>query len=407
MRLLPSIRYGTAGYPEATARRLRVVNIAAWISTPLAAGFALPQLLDPYPGLWKSGIVNVLAALLLATVPLFHRLGPTAAPLAFTIIAYATIFLDCLLLGVGTGMQFYYLAIAALVIFFLGPKRFVLSAALAAVAGLLIIVLEMLVPRNTGLQPPTVMLASFIATIIASCVILFTIVSYGVREVERENARSESLLVNILPAAIAGRLKAGAGTIIADRYEEASILFADMEGFTARASDTAPEDLVQFLNRVFTDFDHLVERHGLEKIKTTGDAYMVVSGVPLPRRDHAQALAQLALDLRDAAAGLVDRQGRSVPIRFGIACGPVVAGVVGARRFFYDVWGDAVNVASRMESTGEPGRIQVSQDVHERLKGEFLLESRGVIDVKGKGEMHTWFLIGRKLLVGLRTGGSP
>ena len=133
-----------------------------------------------------------------------------------------------------------------------------------------------------------------------------------------------------------------------------------------------------------------------EKIKTTGDAYMVVSGVPARRTDHAQALARLALDMRDLAMDFRDPHGRSVPIRLGIASGPVVAGVVGARKFFYDVWGDAVNVASRMESTGELGKIQVSEDTYERLKDEFVLEDRGLIDVKGKGQMLTWFLVGRR-----------
>jgi adenylate cyclase len=147
---------------------------------------------------------------------------------------------------------------------------------------------------------------------------------------------------------------------------------------------------------VFTDFDRLVENHGLEKIKTTGDSYLVVSGVPVPRPDHVQALADLALEMRAAAADLRDPHGRSVPIRIGIASGPVVAGVVGTRKFFYDVWGDAVNVASRMESTGVAGKIQVSQDVYERLKDEFALEDRGPIDVKGKGRMLTWFLMGRR-----------
>ena len=166
-------------------------------------------------------------------------------------------------------------------------------------------------------------------------------------------------------------------TLIADRYDEASILFADMAGFTASASDTAPDDLVQFLNRVFCDFDRLVERHGLEKIKTTGDSYMVVSGVPVLRPDHAAALARLALEMREAAADLRDPHGRSVPIRIGISSGPVVAGVVGTRKFFYDVWGDAVNVAARMETTGVAGKIQVSQETYERLKDEFVLEARG------------------------------
>jgi adenylate cyclase len=396
MRLLPNIRYGTDPYPETIARRLRALNITAWIAAALSTGFAITQLLDPAPDLWKPGVVNVVAALIFTAIPLLHRLGALAAPLAFSITAYVAIFLDCFLMGIGTGMQFYYLVITALVILFLGTEHVVMSAVLCAVAAVLIIALETFVPRNTGLQMAEMTFASFIITTVASCAILFTIVLYGVREAEREHARSESLLANILPATIASRLKRRAESVIVDSYDAASILFADMAGFTARTSDTAPDKLVQFLNRVFTDFDLIVESHGLEKIKTTGDSYMVVSGVPAPRPDHAQALGRLALDLRDSASGLLDPRGRSVPVRFGIASGPVVAGVVGTRKFFYDVWGDAVNVASRMESTGEPGKIQVSQDTFERLNGEFVLESRGVIDVKGKGEMQTWFLIGRR-----------
>ncbi len=230
------------------------------------------------------------------------------------------------------------------------------------------------------------------------------IVVYALREAARAEAaaeheyeRSESLLVNILPATIADRLKSRPETVIADKFEAASILFADMAGFTARASETAPDDLVHFLNRVFTDFDRLVERHGLEKIKTTGDAYMVVSGVPVSRPDHAQALARLALEMRDVAMDLRDPHGRVVPIRIGISSGPVVAGVVGTRKFFYDVWGDAVNVASRMELTGAVGKIHVSQETYERLKEDFVLEDCGEIEVRGKGRMRTWFLVSKAL----------
>jgi class 3 adenylate cyclase len=213
---------------------------------------------------------------------------------------------------------------------------------------------------------------------------------------EAQYKRSEALVANILPASIADRLKEPERSIIADKYDDASVLFADIVGFTERASITAPADLVRFLDRLYSAFDALVEKHGLEKIKVSGDSYMVVSGVPRPRPDHVHALADLALDMADIAAEMKDSHGRSVPLRMGLACGPVVAGVVGSRRFFYDVWGDAVNVASRMESTDSEGRIQVPELVYERLEDEFVLRERGYVDVKGKGIMRTWYLVGRK-----------
>jgi adenylate cyclase len=213
---------------------------------------------------------------------------------------------------------------------------------------------------------------------------------------EREYQRSESLLANILPASVAARLKDPTRNVIADKYDDASILFADIAGYTKRASDSTPSDLVRFLDRLYTDLDALVDRHGLEKVKTSGDSYMVVSGVPRPREDHIEALACLALDMADAVSGLKDPEGQAVPLRIGLAAGPVVAGVVGARKFFYDVWGDAVNVASRMETTDVEGRIQVPENVYERIKHAFVLEERGEVDVKGKGVMNTWYLIGRR-----------
>jgi adenylate cyclase len=243
------------------------------------------------------------------------------------------------------------------------------------------------------------MFLNFVACVTGTCGILFFVMFHAVRgmdraeaETERQYARSEALLTNILPASVATRLK-GADAVIADRVADASILFADIAGFTARASNTNPEDLVRFLNVAFSAFDGLVERHGLEKIKTAGDAYIVVSGVPESRADHAQALAQFALDLRDLARGRVDMDGHAVPFRIGISSGPVVAGVVGTRRFFYDVWGDAVNVAARMESTGVESEIHVSDDFRKRLNEEFVLSDRGEVEVKGKGVMRTWLLL--------------
>jgi adenylate cyclase len=285
----------------------------------------------------------------------------------------------------------------------LGVDRIVLASALAAVLAATVIALEVIVPYKTGVQPDWAYRLGFILTVISAWVMVVAVVWYVLREVRRarrameaEYERSETLLANILPATIAERLKDPTRNIIADKYDDASILFADIAGYTERASDTTPSDLVRFLDRLYTDLDALVDRHGLEKVKASGDSYMVVSGVPQPRDDHMEALACLALDMADAVADLKDPQGREVPLRIGLAAGPVVAGVVGARKFFYDVWGDAVNIAARMETTDVEGRIQVPHDVYERLKHAFLLEERGDVDVKGKGVMHTWYLVGRR-----------
>jgi guanylate cyclase len=206
--------------------------------------------------------------------------------------------------------------------------------------------------------------------------------------------RAESLLLNILPGSIAERLKESPQTI-ADQFPAASVLFADVVDFTPRSDGLTAAEVVGLLDRLFGEFDTLAERYGLEKIKTIGDAYMVASGVPDPRPDHARVLALLALDMvaatrSDGAVGDLD-----LVLRVGINSGPVVAGVIGRKRFLYDLWGDAVNTASRMESQGTPDRIQITRATYELIKDEFECEYRGTIPVKGKGDMETWHLIAK------------
>ena len=209
-----------------------------------------------------------------------------------------------------------------------------------------------------------------------------------------ERERSERLLRNVLPGPIATRLKQG-DEVIADRFPEVTVLFADLVDFTRRSRGTAPEKVVRVLDDLFTAFDGLAERLGLEKIKTIGDAYMVVGGLPEPRPDHAQAVAEMALALRQEVVHHLDPAGRPLTLRIGIDSGPVVAGVIGRRKFSYDLWGDTVNTASRMESTGAAGRIQVTERAYMQLRGCYRFERRGPIQVKGKGVLDTWFLVAR------------
>jgi adenylate cyclase len=323
--------------------------------------------------------------------------------LAYVTVTYAAIFLICSMLGTDSGMQLQYAAVAAGSVLVIGTERILLLAAICGVAVALAIALELLIPHDTGLLTPREMLENFIVCVVGTSFILFLIVFYAVREMnraeaiaEREFNRSEALLANILPLPIIGRLKARAEPLIADGYDDVSVLFADLAGSTARASEMPPADFVRFLNGLFSIFDDLVQQCGLEKIKTSGDGYMVVGGAPVARPDHAAALARLALAMRDATQALRDPSGHPVPVRIGLASGPVVAGVIGTRKFFYDVWGDAVNVASRMETTGLPGMIQVSDDIYRRLKDAFDFEERGARDVKGKGVMQTWLLLRAK-----------
>lgn len=213
------------------------------------------------------------------------------------------------------------------------------------------------------------------------------------REVELEQARSDELLHNVLPVTIAHRLRNGPGAI-ADSAPSVSVLFSDIVGFTPVSEALEPEELVQLLDTMFRAFDALCDQRGVEKIKTVGDAYMAVAGLPDPDEDHAASMAELALDMQRTLARLSSTWPSPIAMRIGIASGPVVAGVIGQRKFTYDLWGDTVNTASRMESHGRPHRIQVSAATHALLEDRYAFSDAQVVDVKGKGPMTTYFLLG-------------
>ena len=219
------------------------------------------------------------------------------------------------------------------------------------------------------------------------------LVKQRTRELIEEKHTSERLLLNVLPLPIADRLKNGESLIV-DRFDSVTVLFADIVGFTALSSRTTPEKLVTMLNEVFSAFDKLAEKHGLEKIKTIGDAYMIVAGIPTPMADHSIAMAHMAIDMIAAITEYATRTRSDLSIRIGINSGSVVAGVIGQKKFIYDLWGDTVNVAARMESTGVAGRIHLSEATSVLLRDEFELEPRGQIEIRGKGMMTTYMLVG-------------
>jgi adenylate cyclase len=266
-------------------------------------------------------------------------------------------------------------------------------AAFVATILLALVLSEVVRPDGADLPEAFVRTFDVLNIVVVSFVAMVLLVTFA-RGRDAAQARVEVLLRNVLPADIAQRLQSDPHSI-ADNFDEVSILFADVVDFTPLSSRLDAREVVGLLDRLFTSFDELVDRYDVEKIKTIGDCYMVAAGVPRQRPDHAQALAGLALEMRECAKScLPDGIGRDLRLRIGISSGPVVAGVIGRRRFLYDLWGDTVNMASRMESHGTPDTIQITRTTFELLRDDFVIEPIGLVEVKGKGEVETWRLVG-------------
>lgn len=237
--------------------------------------------------------------------------------------------------------------------------------------------------------------------LIVACIVFLTLRHFiserdeAYNALAKEQARSERLLLNILPAPIAERLKEDESATIADGFSDVTVLFADIVGFTPLAAKLEPRELVDMLNQIFSEFDNLVDRYGVEKVKTIGDCYMVCAGIPVPRDDHAAVSAALSLEMLEKLHQFNLENGFELSIRIGLNSGPVVAGVIGLKKFVYDLWGTTVNLASRMESQGLSGRIQMSEATYSRLGDEFVVERRGKVKIKGAGNMVTYFLTGK------------
>ena len=268
------------------------------------------------------------------------------------------------------------------------PQRITIGvAAFFAVSDVVLGVMESSLAAGRPQPDPALSAMLFVIVAVGNLGLLALILMSVLNRLSYERARAERLLLNVLPAEVAAELKEH-GKTRARRFESVSVLFADLVGFTPLSASMDPEEMVDLLNDVFTHFDDLADRYGCEKIRTIGDGYMVAAGVPVPRADHAQALAAMALEM------LEHMRSSPMSIRIGINTGPAVAGVIGTSKFQYDVWGDTVNTASRMESHGAPNKIHVTGSVRAALSDQYQFEPRGIISIKGKGEMETFFLLG-------------
>ena len=397
---------GLDDLPPDDRRGARLLNIASTISGFFAAGFGISYAVYDYDSLWPAVLGCTVLTVGSLTTPLLMSRNFLLAVLwlsgtmlfSFAFIAFT--------LGaeswVHTPLNSAFIAGIFLAV---GLTRLWLAATLSVIGFSLALIAELsfigpawaepLDPKMLAIVKVNMMFAN--ASVIAGLAYLaIRRVTMAEKALAAEHARSEALLGNLLPEKIAARLKAAPDQIIADSIGQSTILFADIVDFTPRAATMAPEDLIRFLNRVFTAFDEETDRRGLEKIKTIGDAYMVAAGMPDPRADHAEAVADLALRMLEISDDISGITGQPVAVRIGVHTGPAVAGVIGVRKFFYDVWGDTVNTASRMESHGEPGRIQVTAETKAALGDAFIFETRGTIDIKGKGLTETWWLIGRR-----------
>jgi adenylate cyclase len=336
-------------------------------------------------------LLLVAAALL---VPLAHRINDIAGAVLIAVAEYTALFVFVAALGRDSGIQINYIIAAAVTFAIYGLSHFRIVAAVIAIGLALHVAAWFLFPPERALiaADPALLANLYVSSAVTTFCIIALIVGYAFTVADGARAEADALLANILPQAIAERLKARPGERVADSVAEASVLFSDLVGFTQLAKRLGAARTVDLLDQVVTEFDRLAAAHGVEKIKTTGDGYMAVAGVSQPQADHLPRLARMALCLPDLVERLSAAHGVDLKIRVGIASGPVMAGVIGTDKFSYDVWGETVNLASRLESHGLPGEIQVSDAVKEALGDSFVSKPRGPIEVKGVGRLETWFL---------------
>ncbi len=388
------VSLGTTGYPLRTRRRLKILNAFAALIAVFSLGYALSYAIsDAQTYRWIIAI-NLALVLMALCVPLLHGVSDILGGLVIAGTECAALFGLVALLGRESGIQLNLIIGAPAAFFILGMEHLALGIGIVVVCFALQVAAWFLFP--VGIVP--IDRAFLDQLYVSSAITVFglsgAIAYYAFRLAERAEAETDRLLRNILPDSVVDRLREHPEEPIADAFGDASILFSDIEGFVPLSKRLGAERTVALLNEMMRRFDGLADKYGVEKIKTIGDAYMAVAGLPQPVADHADRLAHMAFDMLSEKDAVAERFGVQIRMRIGIATGPVMAGIIGSRKFSYDVWGDAVNLAARLESSGEPERVHLSPEALHALNS-FDCERRGEIEIKGVGPLETWFLLHR------------
>lgn len=392
---------GTAGYPPEVVRRLKILNMIAYLIAVSTLVYAVQHSFLNYEKYEPVILINYALVTLAVIVPLSHRINEIAGGLIIVGVQYLAQVGFAAYLGRSTGVQLHFFVAAAAPFVVLGLKRMWLILPIILIGLALHLFCWFWFPQSVAvIEAEAAMLDSiYVQATITTFALIGASVYYAFKLTENAKAETEALLRNILPGSIVERLQARPAEAIADTFPDATILFADISGFVPLARSLGAVRTVGLLNTLVTEFDDLAQRHGVEKIKTIGDAYMAASGLPEATPGHTVRLAAMAVDMQSAVERLRRDMALDLNIRIGIASGPVMAGIIGRQKFTYDVWGDAVNLAARLEGLSQRGRILVCPRTRGLLEGAFTFEDHGKVEVKGIGEVATWFLAARKTAV--------
>lgn len=399
------VSYGTDKYEGSARRRIKMTNVLVTLTSALTAPYIIFFSIYDLEGLIIPILLFASAAVLFQMTFFLNIWNPYAGGVYNLTLWISFAMTVSYLFSAQSGVHFFLVAGATSAIAIFGVRQNLLSIfSISLGLGCFIYADRVFLEPAPFLNlTPTLLNAVYFSAIPAALAVIFCMVFYAFAQMHRaerllqqEYDYSERLLANMLPGTIAAQLKRNPGQTIANAHENVTILFADIVGFTPRATTQSAAELVKFLNKLFTRFDALATKHELEKIKTLGDAFMVAGGMPDYQEDHAEKVAHMALDMIATTKAFSKEMGEEIQLRIGIHSGPAVAGVIGTQKPFYDVWGDTVNIAARLESFGTDGKIQVTAETKDRLSKTFDFSKRGNVEIKGKGNMELWYLEGGK-----------